>query len=489
MAGIDLPTTQQQIDQNIANLEARLNQTTPSNDRAFNKVVAVTEGMAFTSLRKYAADRFMAALASTASGPDLDIIGAEYGVLRNQAVAAQVTITVTGTNGTTIPSGTIFIDQANGALYTSTSAATISGGTATVAATANQAGTSYAASPGDVMALQSQIIGVTGAPTCASMVVTAADAEADDDYRIRILAQMQSVGGGCNPSDYRRWALSVAGIVNAYPYSGLPYVAYDSLGNSFAAQYLQIVGAPTGGTFTLTFNGSTTATLNYNCAASDIQTALRAISGAAAVSVAALGSGFIITGFTVWAPIALGTNSLTGGTNAYVLCVPNEPPTRTIYCECNASIQPDGIPSSTLLTQVTTAITYDSATGKSQQSLGLTNASLFVMAIKRTKFYVQISSLLVPSGSTAACQAAILSALQTYFLGLAPYVDGVTPSFSRNDLVTNPAINGVVQSVLKAYGASCAGIAFGVASGTWLPSYQLAPGEKAALASGGVSYV
>jgi len=485
---VNLPTTQQIIDQNKSNFENRIGQTTPSSDRAFTTVVSVVEGLAYTSLKKYGADRFLAALASTAQGSDLDIIGNEYGVYRNQAVAEQITITVTGTNGTLIPSGTVLIGAPNNAIYQSTADATIASGTATVSATAQVPGIVSNLNIGDTVNLQSSIIGVSAAPTVASIVVTGADTETDDDYRIPVLAKVRSVGGGCNASDYQRWAISVAGIVNAYPYSGLPYVAYGSTGNPFAAQYIQIVGGPTGGTFKLQFNGTVTGDLAYNCAASDIQTALRLISGSSAVNVTVLGSGFIVTGFTVWAPILLNTNALTGGTNAYVLVQPNEPPARTVYAECDSTIQPDGIPTSGLLTQVTDAITTN-ASGKSQQSLGLTNNNLFVMPITRTKFYVQITSLSVPSGQVSACQTAITAALTTYFLSIAPYVDGITPDFSRNDLITNPSVGRIVQSVLIQYGASCASVAFGTTSGTWLSSYQIAPGEKSGLVSGGVTYV
>lgn len=45
-----------------------------------------------------------------------------------------------------------------------------------------------------------------------------------------------------------------------------------------AVQTVSITGSPTGGTFTLTFGGQTTTALAYNCAASDVQTALQALS-------------------------------------------------------------------------------------------------------------------------------------------------------------------------------------------------------------------
>ena len=53
-------------------------------------------------------------------------------------------------------------------------------------------------------------------------MTTGADAEGDDDYRGRVLAVQQSPATGANAASYRIWAETVAGVVNAYPYSGPP---------------------------------------------------------------------------------------------------------------------------------------------------------------------------------------------------------------------------------------------------------------------------
>jgi hypothetical protein len=53
-------------------------------------------------------------------------------------------------------------------------------------------------------------------------------------------------------------------------------------------QTLSITGAPTGGTFTLSFNGQTTAAIAYNATAAQVQTALRALSR--------LGAGIVVGG-------------------------------------------------------------------------------------------------------------------------------------------------------------------------------------------------
>jgi hypothetical protein len=148
--------------------------------------------------------------------------------------------------------------------------------------------------------------------------------------------------------------------------------------------------------------------------------------------------------------------------------------------QCSTSINAQGIPPASLLTQVTTAIQYNAA-GIANQPLGITMDELFVMPITCTSFYVTITTLNPGNSTAGVVQAAVTSALTGYFSSIQPYVDGVTPVFSRNDLITQPSVTAVVQTVLSAYGASCAGIGFGTSAGAFLPSYQLGEGETGQL--------
>ena len=142
-----IPTTQQLVDQAKAFMESRLNQTTPASDRAFNTVVAVMFALSYTSQYKYAADRFLAALVQTAKGSDLDLLGAEYAIARHQAVAAVLTLTLTGTNATVIPAGAVFVSPGTGSLYTNNASGTIAVGTVTLTVTATDPGSSPATFP------------------------------------------------------------------------------------------------------------------------------------------------------------------------------------------------------------------------------------------------------------------------------------------------------------------------------------------------------
>ena len=72
---------------------------------------------------------------------------------------------------------------------------------------------------------------------------------------------------------------------NGFLPSGLPLAKITAsgkygpyAGQTSEVQTVTITGGPTGGTFTLTFDGETTAAIAYNAAASAVQSALEALS-------------------------------------------------------------------------------------------------------------------------------------------------------------------------------------------------------------------
>ena len=98
-----IPTTQNLFDTNLANFESNLAQTSPLNNKAFLRVLSAIEANQGTGLYKLLIDRVAQNLALTATGTDLDEIGINYGVFRKDAIAAVLTYTLPGTNGTVIP--------------------------------------------------------------------------------------------------------------------------------------------------------------------------------------------------------------------------------------------------------------------------------------------------------------------------------------------------------------------------------------------------
>jgi hypothetical protein len=100
-------------------------------------------------------------------------------------------------------------------------------------------------------------------------------------------------------------------------------------------QVVTVTGSPSGGTFTLTGNGATTATIAYNASAATVQTAVRTLGGDFnfAVVSGSTGGPYTVTlnlGGVGPLPLALGTNALTGGTAPSVTVAATAPTSTTL---------------------------------------------------------------------------------------------------------------------------------------------------------------
>lgn len=171
------------------------------------------------------------------------------------------------------------------------------------------------------------------------------------------------------------------------------------------------------------------------------------------------------------------------------LLAESSPPDRTVYVESTTAIDADGIAPGGLLIQVRDSITTDPVTGLARQPLGLTDETLFVLAITRTPFFVLITGLSIDPAIEAAVKAEIETQLTAYFLGLRPFVDGVDAVIDRTDLITDLTVSNVVQDVLSGSGGTAQAVAFDTTPGGSLPQYQLGQGETAKLSPGGIFYV
>ena len=165
---------------------------------------------------------------------------------------------------------------------------------------------------------------------------------------------------------------------------------------------------------------------------------------------------------------------------------PSFPGDRTVYVECQTSIDADGIAPAPLLADVRADINTDPVTGESRLVLGLTDATLWVESISRTSIFVEVRDLDVEAAKEAACKADLSTALDNYFRSIATFVDGVDIPQERNDSITSLSVSDVAQDVFSAYGAVCQGIGFGLVVGVFVPLYFLNPGELAKL--GGIAY-
>lgn len=215
-------TTQQLADQALANLEASLNQTAPLNEKAFLRVLAAVQALTTTGLYKYASERARQTLAITATGADLDLIGAEFDVIRKPSASAVLTATLPGINGTTVPSSTSFIGAANGVEYFLSASVLTIGGVATLSMTAETPGVNGNLQVSDTLDIVSPVAGMEQTATVTAVTGTGAEEETDAAYRARVLFAERSVTGGGNATDYKIWAEGTEGCYRAFAYSGRP---------------------------------------------------------------------------------------------------------------------------------------------------------------------------------------------------------------------------------------------------------------------------
>lgn len=109
---------------------------------------------------------------------------------------------VTGTNGTDIPAGTEVV-ASNGKLYTTNADATPSGGTVTIALTAEEVGADGNQDANAVLTFTTPINGINATASVASGGLTGgADVEAIDDWRQRLLQRIGNPPGRWLTQDY-----------------------------------------------------------------------------------------------------------------------------------------------------------------------------------------------------------------------------------------------------------------------------------------------
>jgi hypothetical protein len=114
------------------------------------------------------------------------------------------------------------IGNANGALYYSDGAATITGGVASFNITCDALGVIGNLAISDTLTIGTQIAGLDAELTVTAIINLGVDDEDIEVYRQKILDEIRTQGGGGNTADYRKWAQQVAGVARAYPYAGLP---------------------------------------------------------------------------------------------------------------------------------------------------------------------------------------------------------------------------------------------------------------------------
>lgn len=151
---------------------------------------------------------------------------------RRAATAATGEITITGTAGTIIPTGSLFstaeFNDEPSVDYAAVASATIpASGSVTIDVQCTQTGVIGNTPANTIVLVSSKITGITSVKN-PKAITGGTDEETDESLQARIAEYDQSQGDSYvgNPSDYRRWATSVPGvgaatIISAQDDSGL----------------------------------------------------------------------------------------------------------------------------------------------------------------------------------------------------------------------------------------------------------------------------
>lgn len=218
----NIPTTAASAAQILANIESRINQDSPLLPKAFNRVISIALALLITGLYKFASERVKQNLVLTATGVDLERLGADRKVFIKKAKAAVITADLPANNGTIIPVTASFTAAVNGIRYFNNSSVIATAGVATLTLTAEETGTAGNLAVSDSLNIGAQIAGATTVATATGTVTTGSDQEKQEIYRSRVLTAYRSKTGGANTADYRIWSEAVAGVKRAYPFAGGP---------------------------------------------------------------------------------------------------------------------------------------------------------------------------------------------------------------------------------------------------------------------------
>lgn len=216
LTGFSRPTVQTIIDRITADMNARLPGTEPRLRRAVLNVMAKVFAGAVHLLYGFISFIANQIIIDTAQKDWLVRHASLWGITRIAATFATGTVDFTGTNGNTIPEGTILL-RADGAEFTTDALGTIAGGTASVAVTAAVAGLDGNTDPATTLTLSGQLTGIDSIATIdASGLTNGTDEETDTNFRSRVLARIQEPPHGGASFDYVAWAKEVAGVTRAW---------------------------------------------------------------------------------------------------------------------------------------------------------------------------------------------------------------------------------------------------------------------------------
>lgn len=240
---IQVPKTKDLNEQIVGQLSGALSQTIPLLPKAFARVLAWALAGILVILYRYCGFIWLQLYVAHASMEETTINGkkvrplVELGRLFGvgdpyDATRAELSVSVAVLSQTgTVAAGRKWVRPETGVIYDVVAAVPLDATTATLHLRASGDGEGNGGvgdvgnlQPGDKLVLAGPDGRISSESVVVSQIVTAADAETPEHYRRRILDKVQKRPQGGAYADYVDWAFSVPGIVNVYPYAGLPGV-------------------------------------------------------------------------------------------------------------------------------------------------------------------------------------------------------------------------------------------------------------------------
>ena len=155
--------------------------------------------------------------AETSEGEYLDMRASEHGVTRKEALKAQGSVILTGPVATVVPEGTR-LQTAAEVFFVTLANVTLTSGTATVNAEAEEAGLAGNVATGEIDALApGDLYGIVTVTNTAAFD-GGADTEDDASLLARLMDRVQRPATSGNAAHYKQWALEVAGVGDAKVY-------------------------------------------------------------------------------------------------------------------------------------------------------------------------------------------------------------------------------------------------------------------------------
>lgn len=217
-----IPPLQELFEAHLARLEGEIGQTSPLNDKAFLRVLAIVEAGIDIGHYKFAVDAALQCLALTATNDGLDKIGEDNNTPRKQAQIAILEAELPAINGTLVPAGHEFVGDSNGIRYKNKADVVAAAGVAVLDLRCTESGTVGNLDITDTLSISAQIAGAETVADVTDTIQLGVDKESDADYRPRVLFAQRAITGGANATDHKIWAEAVTGVKRAFPYAGRP---------------------------------------------------------------------------------------------------------------------------------------------------------------------------------------------------------------------------------------------------------------------------